>query len=669
MAAPEKILQVNNLHVGFKTPAGIAQAVNGVNFDLFKGETLAIVGESGCGKSVTATAIMQILPKPAAFVSKGEILLEGKDILKMTGPQKRKVRGNRIAMIFQEPQSSLNPVFTISNQLCEMIMIHRKISRKKAIERCLELLNLVGIPEAEQRMKQYPHELSGGMKQRIMIAMALACDPEIIIADEPTTALDVTIQAQVLNLINDLREKIDAAVLLITHDLGVVRQVADRVGVMYMGRIVESAPTDELFKEPRHPYTLKLLQSLPSKMQRGAELAVIPGTVPSATELPVGCPFANRCYAVQEKCKRELPLNENISETHSVCCHFYDSAAVADSKNKNAKKEEVNSFLAGQAPRSLATDKLKVYYPIKKGIFKRTVGYVKAVDGLTIEVPPGKTVALVGESGCGKTTFGKALVGLEEPMSGSIKFGDEEISRLTGTARKQLTSEVQIIFQDPFSSLDPRMTVKEIVAEGMRTHQVVPKGKIDAVISELFNKVGLKADMMLRYPHEFSGGQRQRICIARALAVQPELIVCDEATSALDVSVQAQILNLLKKLQREMGLSYLFITHDLSVVEYFSDYIYIMYLGEIVEFGPVEKIFATPKHPYTKALLSAVPRIDETTGLSKIKLEGDVPSPINPPKGCRFHTRCPEVMPECSATSPMQKEFDEINVRCHLYND
>jgi len=662
----EKILQVKDLHVGFKTPAGIAQAVNGVDFELRKGETLAIVGESGCGKSVTAAAVMQILPKPAAFVSEGEILLEDKDILKMTAPQKRAVRGNRIAMIFQEPQSSLNPVFTIANQLCEMIMIHNKTSRKSALERSLELLNLVGIPEPEQRLKQYPHELSGGMKQRIMIAMALACDPEIIIADEPTTALDVTIQAQVLNLINDLREKIDAAVLLITHDLGVVRQVADRVGVMYMGRIVESAPTDELFRDPRHPYTLKLLQSLPSKMQRGDKLAVIPGTVPSATELPQGCPFANRCFVVQDKCKSELPPLEDINNSHSVCCHFHKTASNSSSKEDEGDEE----IKAGKVmSRSLLTDNLQVYYPIRKGIFKRIAGHVRAVDGLSLEVPPGKTVALVGESGCGKTTFGKALVGLEEPHNGSIKFGEEEISKLSGAARKKLTSEVQIIFQDPFSSLDPRMTVKEIVAEGMKTHKVVPKGKIDSAIAELFTKVGLKPDMMLRYPHEFSGGQRQRICIARALAVQPELIVCDEATSALDVSVQAQILNLLKKLQKEMGLSYLFITHDLSVVEYFSDYIYIMYLGEIVEFGSVEKIFAGPKHPYTQALLSAVPRIDETTGLSKIKLEGDVPSPINPPSGCRFHTRCPDAMPQCSCDSPVCKDIDGVTVRCHLYNE
>ena len=656
------VLELKDLHVHFQTPLGVAKAVRGTSLQIQKGEIFAIVGESGCGKSVTAASIMQILPKPIASVAKGEILINGEDIVKMTELQKRKIRGNRISMIFQEPQTSLNPVFTIRNQIAEVLRTHQDLDSEATENRCLELLTTVGIADPEQRLNEYPHQLSGGMKQRVMIALALGCQPEVLIADEPTTALDVTIQAQVLNLIDDLRKRLGTAVLLITHDLGVVRQIADRVAVMYMGQIVETGNSDEMFANPHHPYTKKLLRSIPSRLSRGQKLSIIPGNVPAATSDIKGCAFYERCFAKQDDCKHSPPSLKNITNSHLVSCFHPDSPEELNSIEIN--DDNVNDARG----EDLIVKNLKVYYPIRKGLLKRTVGHVKAVDNLSIKVPKGKTVALVGESGCGKTTLGKMLVGLEKASAGEVKYGNLDLRNMSGSTLKGFHKRLQFIFQDPYSSLDPRMMVFELIGEGLVTHNITTKqdGVINRVKS-LLDMVGLPENALYRYPHEFSGGQRQRICIARALAVMPETIICDEATSALDVSVQAQILNLLKELQGKLGLSYLFITHDLSVVEYFCSYIYIMYLGEIVEHGPVEAIFDNPKHPYTKALLQAIPRVDSHTGLNKIKLRGDIPSSINPPAGCRFHTRCSEAMPECSHQSPVEQKIGESRVRCFLY--
>jgi peptide/nickel transport system ATP-binding protein len=662
MADTEKeiILDVKDLEVEFQSPLGAARAVRGASFQIRKGEIFALVGESGCGKSVTAASIMQILPRPIASIKSGEILIDGEDIVKMNEPRRRKMRGNQVSMIFQEPQTSLNPVFTIRNQLAEVLKVHKKMSESEIDQRCIELLTMVGIAEPEQRLSEYPHQLSGGMKQRVMIALALSCEPQVLIADEPTTALDVTIQAQVLNLINELRERMDTAILLITHDLGVVRQVADRVAVMYAGNIVETSEVENIFSKPKHPYTRKLLRSIPSRLERGQKLAIISGTVPSATETPKGCAFYDRCYARKDNClEKQPPLDEG---NHQVACFYPDTEETETVDNKE------KAVVDGTRGEDLSIKNLKVYYPIRKGLLKRTVGHVKAVDDLSIEVPRGKTVALVGESGCGKTTLGKMLVGLEDAIEGSAKYGNQNLRSMSRSQKKELCKKIQFIFQDPFSSLDPRMMVFELIGEGMQSHAIAKSQKdiIDKT-SELLEMVGLPQNAIYRYPHEFSGGQRQRISIARALAVMPELIICDEATSALDVSVQAQILNLLKDLQSQLSLSYLFITHNLSVVEYFCNYVYIMYLGEIVEHGTVEAIFDDPKHPYTKALLQAVPRIDEHTGLQNIKLNGDIPSPINPPSGCRFHTRCSEAKPECSKESPVETQFENQSVRCLLY--
>lgn len=655
------ILQVKDLKTYFKTPEGIARAVDGVSFGLKKREVFALVGESGCGKSVTALSIMQILPKPAGYIEGGEILFEGRDILKLREPARRKIRGDRISMIFQEPETSLNPVFSIGNQVDEVFSLHQNMPKGEIRKKTVQMLKTVGIPDSDQRAGEYPHQMSGGMKQRVMIAMALGCEPDILIADEPTTALDVTIQAQVLTLIDDLRERFHTSVLLITHDLGVVRQMADRIGVMYAGRIVEEAEAEKLFKNPLHPYTKRLLESLPSRMGRGRGLSVISGSVPSAVHFPEGCRFAKRCHLAREDCQVKAPILREIGEAHQVACFYYES---------KQKIEEGRGPKAHQKDRSklvhdLYARDLKIYYPVRKGLLKRAVGYVRAVDGVSLGVEAGKTTALVGESGCGKTTLGKAIIRLEDIHSGSIHYQGEDISLIKGRALKKVRSRIQIIFQDPYSSLNPRMMVSEIVGEGLKTHKLVKsKDEFKERVCQLLEMVGLTRDVVNRYPHEFSGGQRQRISIARALAVNPEIIICDEATSALDVSIQAQILNLLRELQARLGLSYLFITHDLSLVDYLADYIYIMYLGEIVEEGPLEEIFDSPSHPYTEALMKAIPKIDERTGLLKIKLKGDVPSPMNPPKGCRFHPRCPYAKERCALGKPVLIQQDKRKYRC-----
>ncbi|MFH1707380.1 MAG: dipeptide ABC transporter ATP-binding protein [Planctomycetota bacterium] len=652
------VLEVRDLKTHFKTPRGVSRAVDGVSFTIRKGEVFAVVGESGCGKSVTALSIMQILPQPAGYIAGGSILFHGRDIVTLPEPEKRAIRGSGISMIFQEPQTSLNPVFTIGSQLAEVFKAHQHLGAEAIRAKALAMLKLVGISDPEQRLKDYPHQLSGGMKQRVMIAMALGCEPDVLIADEPTTALDVTIQAQVLNLMDDLRTKLNTAILLITHDLGVVRQIAHRVAVMYLGRIVETAPVDELFRNPRHPYTRQLLQSLPSRMQRGARLSVIPGTVPSAINVPPGCPFADRCFAAQADCRVTFPPLQAAGADHSVAC-LHPAAPMP------GRVSVAGTGAAGTKGSDLVTAGLQVFFPVRRGIFRRVVGHVRAVDGVDLTVGKGRSVALVGESGCGKTTLGKAVMGLERIHGGSIRYGIEELGGLRGDALRAMRRRIQIVFQDPFAALNPRMMVEEIVGEGLKVHRLTRgRDAYRARVGELLEMVGLTRDVVNRYPHEFSGGQRQRICIARALAVAPELIICDEATSALDVSVQAQILNLLRELQERLNLAYLFITHNLSLVEYFSDYMFVMYLGEIVEEGPVEAIFTQPRHPYTDALMKAVPQVDTRTGISKIRLEGDVPSPMNPPSGCRFHTRCLLAQARCRTEHPGLEAQAGRSCRC-----
>jgi peptide/nickel transport system ATP-binding protein len=668
----QPLLSVKDLKVRIGSGDNAVRPVDGVTFDIRRGETVALLGESGCGKSMTALALLRLLPRPGGEIVGGSVELDGDDLLALTENGMRTVRGARIAMIFQEPMTSLNPVMTVGAQIAESLAQHKGLRGKAARKRVLELLDDVGIPDVERRYDEYPHQLSGGMKQRVMIAIALAGDPDLLIADEPTTALDVTIQAQVLELIKKLQQEHGMAVLLITHDLGVVSDIADRVAVMYAGQLVEQAPRDVFFSRPRHPYSDKLFAALPDSSKREQRLAVIPGTVPPLTQTFSGCRFADRCARAWDHCQSHVPHWFDTGQGQGVRCHLADENLFPPSRGTQATETagETRDVAEVSAPEALLdVNELKVHFPIQKGLFKRVVGHVRAVDGVSLSIPRAQTLALVGESGCGKTTVGKGILQLLKPTAGSVRFEALELTRLKGEALRKQRANFQIIFQDPFSSMNPRMSVGDIIEEGMVAQRIGGNAQQRKQrVSELLQQVGLRAEHAYRYPHEFSGGQRQRICIARALAVDPKLIVCDEPTSALDVSVQAQILNLLQDLQRELGLSFLFITHNISVVSYLADRVAVMYLGRIVEEGGVEDVLDSPQHPYTQALLSAVPMVDGNNAREVIRLEGDMPSPSNPPKGCHFHPRCQHAKPECREVYPPVTDLsDGHQVRCHLY--
>jgi len=665
----KSMLRVRDLKTRFGSHDNPVRAVDGVSFDIAQGETLALLGESGCGKSITALSIMRLVPQPGGRIVSGSIQLDGEELLALPEVAMRDIRGSRIAMIFQEPMTSLNPVMTIGSQIGESLKIHLGLAGRLQTERIVELLDQVGIPDPARRLHEYPHQLSGGMKQRVMIAIALACEPELLIADEPTTALDVTIQAQILALLKDLQKQRNMSILLITHDLGVVAGMADRVAVMYAGQLVEQSACDDFFSKPLHPYSRKLFYSLPSWEKRDQSLSVIQGFVPSLRQQFTGCRFEPRCDYALEQCSREVPHWVKLKGNAGIRCLRHEEVSSLD--DKPVKLEQADRRQAAtddHAGDLLHVTGLKVHFPIHKGVFKRTVGYVRAVDDVDLSIRRGSTLALVGESGCGKTTIGKGLLQLIEPTSGSVRFEGTELTKLGRKSLRRHRRDMQIIFQDPFSSMNPRMLVADIVAEGMENGG--KREQRHAKVGELLEHVGLRATMKDRYPHEFSGGQRQRIAIARALAVQPKLLVCDEPTSALDVSVQAQILNLLKQLQSEFDLTYLFVTHNISVVAYLADEVAVMYLGRIVEQGHVDQILNNPKHPYTQALLSAVPEIDQHTGREVIRLEGDMPSPSNPPSGCHFHPRCPRAMPQCKEAYPGWTDIgDEQQLRCFLAGD
>lgn len=663
----DTLLRVEGLKTWFDTPEGVVRAVDGVSFEIARGETLALLGESGCGKSVCALSLLRLVPRPAGRLVGGEVSLDGQDLLRLPERDMRRVRGRRIAMIFQEPQTCLNPVLTVGAQIGEALAGGAGVR-----QRAVELLRAVGISDPQRRIDEYPHQLSGGMKQRAMIAMALATRPDLLIADEPTTALDVTIQAQILALLRELQQQTGMAILLITHDLGVVGSVADRVAVMYAGQIVETATRQALFTRPRHPYTQKLFESIPGRDKRGQVLDVIPGAVPSLRQQFTYCRFAERCAYAWEHCHEHAPAWIAHGEG-GVRCHLYDPALASARHipDTTAIGPVQAGAVHGGGETLLEVSELKVHFPIHKGVLRRVVGHVKAVDGVSLTIKKGQTLALVGESGCGKTTVGKGILQLAPPTAGSVRFNGQELTRLSGTRLRELRRQFQIVFQDPYSSLDPRMLVGDILQEGLRAlHRVANHDERRQRVAELLREVGLPGDAVQRYPHEFSGGQRQRISIARALAVEPKLIVCDEPTSALDVSVQAQILNLLKRLQDAHGLGFLFITHDLAVVEYLAHDIAVMYLGRIVESGRADEVLESPKHPYTRALLAAVPRIEPDSGRAVIRLEGDIPSPSAPPSGCHFHPRCPEAMPICRQMYPGTASLSSTHQTCcHLYLD
>jgi peptide/nickel transport system ATP-binding protein len=600
-------LELEELRTVLDTPEGELRAVDGVDVQIAQGECFALVGESGCGKSMTALSILRLLPDVGRIVG-GSVRLGSIDLLALPEAAMRAVRGKRVAMIFQEPATALNPVLTVGRQVAEVIERHTDLRGAAVRRRTLELLQSVGIPDAARRMGEYAFQLSGGLRQRAMIAGALAVDPEVLIADEPTTALDVTIQAQILELLAKLQRERGMALLLITHDLGIVAQMADRVAVMYAGEIVEVAPRAALFRAPQHPYAQKLFAALPGATQRAGPLAQIPGQVPPLTAAFPGCRFADRCEQSFERCRREPPRLLALEGGHRVRCHLRESERAAP---RTAIAAVPATRVAAAARPLLEVRDLKVHFPIRRGIFRRTVGHVKAVDGVSLAVGEGRTLALVGESGSGKTTVGKAILQLIRPTAGSVRYAGAELTRLARPALKRYRAAMQIVFQDPYASLNPRMRVADILAEGMRALGV---GASEAErwqrIDALLEQVGLPAAAKGRYAHEFSGGQRQRIAIARALAVQPRLIVCDEPTSALDVSVQAQILNLLRSLQERLGLAYLFITHNLAVVEYLAHEVAVMTGGRIVEQGTAEQVLRAPRHEYTRALLAAVPKVD-----------------------------------------------------------
>lgn len=659
----EILLQVKGLKTWLGEDEKPARAVDGVDLEIRKGETFALLGESGCGKSMTALSLMRLLP-PVGRIVDGTVRLGDTNLLELPEKEMRNERGGRMGMIFQEPMTSLNPVLTIGSQIAESVRIHDPHSRNNIQGRVIELLQSVGIPDPARRVGEYPHQLSGGMMQRVMIAMALAGRPELLIADEPTTALDVTIQAQVLSLLRELQRETGMAILLITHDLGVVAEVADRVAVMYAGQIVEVAPCERFFSDPLHPYSRKLFQSLPGEGKRGRELAVIKGMVPALNQVFSGCRFLDRCEEAIDRCETQIPEWQDTAAETGVRCHLGGEIRVAVPQTvKEAPRQRLPEPATSGS--LLDVEELKVHFPIHKGILKRVVGQVRAVDGVSLALESGRTVALVGESGCGKTTVGKGILQLVKPTAGSVRFEGDELTQLSGAALRRHRGDLQIIFQDPVASMNPRMLVRDIVAEGMVAQRLGGnRADREQRVEELLQQVGLPQNAVSRYPHEFSGGQRQRICVARALAVEPRLIVCDEPTSALDVSVQAQILNLLKELQSELGLSYLFITHDISVVAYLAHEVAVMYLGRIVEKGTVEEVLESPAHPYTRALLSAVPVADPQKRRKVIRLEGDMPSPANPPAGCYFHPRCPEASDECRASYPQESRLSETRSVC-----
>ncbi|WP_370611384.1 dipeptide ABC transporter ATP-binding protein [Bifidobacterium longum] len=657
--ASEPVISVRDLTVSFASEAGTVHAVRGMNFDLYPGKTLGIVGESGSGKSVTSMAIMGLLDKNASV--KGSITYHGEELLNKSDFEMSEIRGKGIAMVFQDPLSALTPVFSIGDQIKEALVTHNpKMTEQQIHDRSIELMNLVGIPDPEGRLKSFPHEFSGGMRQRVMIAMAIANDPDVIIADEPTTALDVTIQAQVLEVLRKAQRETGAAVIFITHDLGVIAGVADDIVVMYAGRPVEKADVDSIFDHPAMPYTMGLLGAVPrSDRERNSRLVPIPGSPMNLVNMPKGCPFAPRCPLATDICHTTEPAMEPVPGRPGqfVACHrtqeivskgltFHDVYTVAE-----AAKSKFAGIPRDERKMVLDVKHMRKTFPLTAGGFlRRKIGEVKAVDDVTLDVREGETVALVGESGSGKSTTLMEIMEFKQPQDGEIEmFGTKLEHKIPREKRRELRSAVQYVFQDPMSSLDPRLPIYDILAEPMKV-QHYSKEQIRERIGELMRLVELNPDQVDRFPTQFSGGQRQRIAIARALSVNPKLVLLDEPVSALDVSIQAGVINLLEDLQNKLGVAYLFVAHNLSVVRHISSRVAVMYLGRIVESGDTEDVFEHPLHPYTQALISAVPVPDPKAERTRqrIVLEGEVPSPTETFEGCPFMGRCP-LMPKLSA--------------------
>ncbi|MEK5640594.1 glutathione ABC transporter ATP-binding protein [Paenibacillus rhizosphaerae] len=723
------LLDIRELSVDFTTRKGTLQAIRDVTLSIEAGETVCLVGESGSGKTVASKAIMRLIDHENGRISGGSLLLDGTDLAGLPEAELRRIRGKRMAMVFQEPMAAFDPVFTIGQQIQETILQHEKVSKREARERAVRLLKRVGIPEPELRLKQYPGELSGGMLQRAMIAMALSCGPDLLIADEPTTALDVTIQAQILRLLKELQAELGMSILLITHDLGIAAEIADRVVVMYAGEIVEEAPASELFRLPRHPYTRGLLRSVATlDTVRGTKLHSIEGSIPSLAALPQGCRFHPRCPFATERCMQEAPVLTGSGERRSACWHAEElvqsegwmapaepagsgaaegsgtaegfgavaasnamavpgaaagsgdpaassvTAALRVTREGGAKEiieghgEAGSAGAAEEADALFTVDHLKKYYPVHGGGIGKAKKLIRAVDDVSFTIRKRETFGLVGESGSGKSTLGRVLLQMERATSGTVLFDGKDLTNLGGRELRAARQHMQTIFQDPYGSLDPRWKIGDSIAEPLKVHGQGQRSPADISrrVSELLELVGLDPSWAQRYPHEFSGGQRQRIGIARAIALNPRFILADEAVSALDVSVQAQIINLLQDLQQKLGLTYLFIAHGLQVVRHLSDRIGVMYLGKLVEIAPSESLFLAPAHPYTQALIEAIPQTTPRQGQPAGSLEGEIPSPANPPSGCRFHTRCPFATDRCRQEEPALRQLDSgHHAACH----
>lgn len=682
----DPIMQVRDLHVSFATEAGVCRAVRGVNFDLWRGRTLGIVGESGSGKSVTALSLIGLLDDNAKVT--GSIIMNGEELIGKTDEEMSEIRGERIAMVFQDPLSALTPMFTIGDQIAEgLITHHPDMSKQQIHDRCVELLELVGIPQPEERLGSFPHQFSGGMRQRVMIAIAIANNPDVIIADEPTTALDVTIQAQILDVLAKAQKETGAAVVLITHDLGVVAGAADDILVMYAGRPVERASIDDIFQHPSMPYTMGLLGAVPKPhIAASQRLVPIQGNPPSLVDIPKGCPFSPRCPLATPECSLSEP---NLEVVDANSGHLASCRRLQEIIDKNMKYTDVfpvpdllpadwADVPRDQRPVTLEVDHLVKHFPLTGGgMFRRTIGQVAAVDDVTFKIRQGETLALVGESGSGKSTTLMEIMNLMKPEDGRIVVLGHDLAELKKKAeRKALRKDLQIIFQDPMSSLDPRMPIYDVLAEPLKVHKW-SKEKINRRIGELMELVGLNPDYVDRFPAQFSGGQRQRISIARALATDPKVLLLDEPIASLDVSIQAGIINLLEDLQAKLKISYLFVAHDLAVIRHISDRVAVMYLGQVVELGETEDVFTHPRHPYTQALLSAIPVPDPVVERTRqrIILKGDLPSPSEKHPGCRFASRCPvklRLTPEqqkmCETKRPVLTSDDQIATEfaCHF---
>ena len=682
----DPIMQVRDLHVSFATEAGVCRAVRGVNFDLWRGRTLGIVGESGSGKSVTALSLIGLLDDNAKVT--GSIIMNGEELIGKTDEEMSEIRGERIAMVFQDPLSALTPMFNIGDQIAEgLITHHPDMSKQQIHDRCVELLDLVGIPQPEERLSSFPHQFSGGMRQRVMIAIAIANNPDVIIADEPTTALDVTIQAQILDVLAKAQKETGAAVVLITHDLGVVAGAADDILVMYAGRPVERASIDDVFQHPSMPYTMGLLGAVPKPHIAASQRFVpIQGNPPSLVDIPKGCPFSPRCPLATPECSLSEP---NLEVVDANSGHLASCRRLQEIIDKNMKYTDVfpvpdllpadwADVPRDQRPVTLEVDHLVKHFPLTGGgMFRRTIGQVAAVDDVTFKIRQGETLALVGESGSGKSTTLMEIMNLMKPEDGRIVVLGHDLAELKKKAeRKALRKDLQIIFQDPMSSLDPRMPIYDVLAEPLKVHKW-SKEKINRRIGELMELVGLNPDYVDRFPAQFSGGQRQRISIARALATDPKVLLLDEPIASLDVSIQAGIINLLEDLQAKLKISYLFVAHDLAVIRHISDRVAVMYLGQVVELGETEDVFTHPRHPYTQALLSAIPVPDPVVERTRqrIILKGDLPSPSEKHPGCRFASRCPvklRLTPEqqkmCETKRPVLTSDDQIATEfaCHF---